>query len=198
MIYNREKTEWVRYMWQNANDDKKKRILLIGDSITEGIYPDVCQLLDKYFAVDLLASSRVVSDPVFDMDLEAALVDYRREMIYFNNGLHNLDVPINIFEEAFFDKVDMLLHYAPKLVLATCTPITEQGQPHKLSVYNNVVLERNEVIRTVAKKYHLPLNDWYDFISSCPFYKLNDGYHYTEEGKRIQAKIVCDMTTKLT
>lgn len=197
MICNRENTEWVNYMWHSANDDSAKRILLIGDSITNGIYSDVCDLLQNYVAVDLLAFSRVVTDPVFDSDVEAALVDYRRDIIYFNNGLHGIDVPIDQFEEAFLDKVELLQHYTKTLVLATCTPITEKGQPQVLSPKNSVVLQRNEVIRKAAQTYSLRLNDWYDFMVSCPFYKTDDGYHYTEEGRRVQAKVVCDMLTKL-
>lgn len=197
MICNREKTEWVNYMWHNANDDSTKRILLIGDSITNGIYNDVSDLLQNYVATDLLASSRVVTDPVFDTDLEAALVDYTHEIIYFNNGLHGIDVPINLFEEAFFDKVELLMKYSKKVVLATCTPITEKNKPQILSPKNDVVLKRNEVIRKAADKFSLSLNDWYDFNLSCPFYRANDGYHYTEEGKRVQAKLVCNIFTKL-
>ena len=197
MICNREKTEWVNYMWHNANDDNAKRILLVGDSITNGIYNDVSDLLQNYVAVDLLASSRVVTDPVFDADLEAALVDYSHEIIYFNNGLHGIDVPADQFEEAFFDKVELLQKYTSKLVLATCTPITEKDKPQILSPKNDVVLKRNEVIRKAAEKFSLMLNDWYEFMISCPFYKLNDGYDYTDEGRRVQAKLVCDMLTKL-
>lgn len=197
MIYNREKTEWVNYMWHSANDASVKRILLIGDSITKGIYNDVSDLLQNYAAVDLLASSRVVTDQVFDADLEAALVDYSHDIIYFNNGLHGIDVPAALFEEAFFDKVELLQKYAGKIVLATCTPITERDNPQVLSSKNEVVTKRNEIIRKAAEKYSLVLNDWYDFMLNCPFYKENDGYHYTAEGKRVQAKLVCEVLTKL-
>lgn len=197
MICNREKTEWVNYMWHNADDNGAKRILLIGDSVTDGIYNDVSELLEQYAVTDLFASSRIVTDPVFDAELEAALVDYTHEIIYFNNGLHGIDVAIEQFEEAFFDKVEFLLHYSKKMVLATCTPITEKGKPQILSPKNDIVLKRNEVIRKAAKKYSLVLNDWYEFVLSCPFYKKDDGYHYTEEGKHVQAKLVCNILAKL-
>lgn len=197
MICNREKIEWVNYMWHNANDSCAKRILLIGDSVTQGIYVDVSNLLEKYATADLLASSRVVTDKVFDAELEAALVDYNHEIIYFNNGLHGIDVPIEQFEQAFIDKVELLMKYSGKIVLATCTPITEKDRPQILSPKNNVVLERNEVIRKTAAAFSLVLNDWYEFILSCPFYKTSDGYHYTDEGKRVQAKLVCDILAKL-
>ncbi len=127
----------------------------------------------------------------------ASDLDYKHEIIYFNNGLHGLSVPIEVFEASLIDKVEYLLNYTKTLVLATCTPITEKDNPSVLAPENSVVTKRNEVIRRVAKKYNLPLNDWYEFVLSCPFYKLKDGRNYTEEGKRIMAKLVCDILSKL-
>ncbi|MBL9133652.1 MAG: hypothetical protein JNG86_20750, partial [Verrucomicrobiaceae bacterium] len=86
----REGTEWCNIWMPNANKHDLPRVLLIGDSLTQGYGPDVEKVLAGKAYVARLATSRCVGDPVLHAELSAVLGAETFDVIHFNNGLHGI------------------------------------------------------------------------------------------------------------
>lgn len=76
------------------------------------------------------------------------------------------------------------------MILALSTPITVPGRQDTLDPLNEVVVRRNEIVRGLAERYQLPLNDLYTPMLGRPEYRSGDGYHYLDAGREDQAALV--------
>lgn len=89
MSYNeREQIEWGNYWWENANQ-KCKRVLLVGDSVTRGYRSALNRILEEYgYAVDLCAMSATVTDELLGKLLNAffGVEEYTYEYICLQIG----------------------------------------------------------------------------------------------------------------
>ena len=68
-IINREDIEWSNVWIEKAYDKNRKRILLIGDSLTRHIRKSLNQILSPEYVVDLIANSYDISDYLFENDI---------------------------------------------------------------------------------------------------------------------------------
>lgn len=50
-----EYAEWCDYWWENAPDQTKPRVLLVGDSVTRAYRPYVNEFLGKEILADMTA-----------------------------------------------------------------------------------------------------------------------------------------------
>ena len=189
-MIHREPLEWTRTWWEQSESDLLPRALLIGDSIVCGYRDYVQKELNGKAYVDQFATSKFISDPFFQKELSLYLDEYKYSCIHFNHGLHGRDFSDDEYSKYYEETLKLLLTKCDKVILVLSTPITQKNNPGQLDELNDVVKRRNNIVKALAEKYSLPIDNLYDVMEAHPEYKLNDGYHYNDDGKIFQAKLV--------
>jgi lysophospholipase L1-like esterase len=198
-VVPREGTEWCNIWMPNANKHDLPRVLLIGDSVTQGYGPDVEKNLEGKAYVTRLATSRCVGDPVLHAEIAAVLGAETFDVIHFNNGLHGVgSVSENEYAEFLPQLLAHLRKLAPKakLIWATCTPSHVNGKFDQLADNNANVKERNRLSTELMTKEGIPVDDLYALMLPHPEC-CADGLHYKAEGKAMQGKQVAGEIMKL-
>ncbi len=195
-----EEYEWCNFWFDRANDQTRRRILLVGDSITNSYRHSLTQSLGYEYCVDMIASSRSIDNPIIQNELDYMLkmngFDY--ECIHFNNGLHGWHLSVNEYEK-HYEKVIRYIQkiYHNKLIIALTTPMTVAGDVKAISEkYNPKVIERNQAVSSLCKKYNFILNDLYTPCYGKSEYRISDGYHYNEIGRKALGDIVAKVVLK--
>jgi len=199
MALEREDIEWCQFRWNNTQDDKLPRVLLIGDSIVGGFWEKVAQKLDGKVNIAFLATSKCVGDVDYERELKYAVTGYKWSLVYFNNGLHGFSATEKEYAKGLKKTVKKLLKMVGKtpVIWRTSTPITVAGRPEELDAEKNArVLERNRLAAKIAKKFDLPTDDLYEVLVNHPEYSCGDGYHYNDDGKNVQAEHVAGTIRK--
>jgi GDSL-like Lipase/Acylhydrolase family len=189
----REDMEWANLWWEHAPDTKLPRVLLIGDSITNGYHGKVRDLLRGRANVDLLATSASICDPALIAQVKLAVGDYKHAIIHFNNGLHGFHLDEAHYEAGLRRLVDTLKQLEPqaKLIWAMSTPIVLGNDVGKLDPKNEVVLKRNEIAARVMRELGIPVDDLYSLVAGKAEYRVSgDGYHYNDQGRTVEADAV--------
>ena len=208
MSYIREYAEWNDFWWEKAGDFSRRRVLLIGDSITRS-YRDTVQEIykPKRIAIDKLCGSRCAGDPILTAEIDlmtGPLNGYRYDVIHFNNGLHgacnDTEIPLETYQKGVMDIVSVLRRNQPdaKLVLVTSTPMSDKGT-HDIMVKdaNNVLIhERNAFHRAYAEENGFALNDLYALVANSLDFPKSDYVHYTDEGAKRLGMHVADYLRK--
>lgn len=191
-VVPREGTEWCNIWMPNANKHDLPRVLLIGDSVTQGYGPDVEKELTGRAYVARLATSRCVGDPVLHAEIAALLGADTFDVIHFNNGLHGVG---SVSEKEYAEFLPQMLAHirklAPqaKLIWATCTPSHVNGKFEQLAPNNANITERNRISTELMAKDGIPVNDLYALMLPHSEF-CADGLHYKAEGKAMQGKQV--------
>lgn len=181
----REKYEWSNIWWDCADDATLDRILLIGDSISVGYTPEVIGRMRGIAHVDRLANSRGINDPALFKEIGYLLAENRYAAVHFNNGLHGVHIPDEVYASCLSHTVQLLKQYArgAALVWASSTPVTLPATSSALdSEKNALVLRRNARAAQIMRSYDIPLDDLYAVVVSRPELGSGDGYHYSPEG----------------
>lgn len=192
-----EKSEWSHFWWECAPDQDKPRVLLIGDSITNGYQPAVNKALKGNILANAWSTSKALDNPYYFDELEYVWKQnaYQYELVHFNNGLHGFHLDISEYKYLYEKAVQYFLEKYPttKLVLALSTPIYLPNTEMKLDPCRNVaVIQRNNAVIRIANKYSLPVNDLYTPMLGKSELTLGDGFHYNGAGTEYQGKIVAD------
>ncbi len=209
MSYIREYAEWNDFWWEKAGDFSRRRVLLIGDSITRS-YRDRVQEIYKpeRIAIDKLCGSRCAGDPMLTAEIDLAtgpLNGYRYDIIHFNNGLHgacnDTEIPLETYKQGVKDIVSVLRRNQPdaKLILVTSTPMSDKGT-NDITVKdeNNVLIhERNAFLREYAKENGFYLNDLYALVANFPDFPKSDYVHYAKAGADRLGEYVAEYIRKL-
>lgn len=190
-----ENKEWTRLWYDEATDTQTPRVMLVGDSIVAGYTQAVNAQLEGRVRADSIASSKALDHPVYmsELDFFACEFGFDYRIIHFNNGLHGWHLSAEEYGQQLDAKAAWLMYHFPgsKLVLATSTPVTVQGDPSTLHPEKNpIVLARNEQVWAVAHKYNLPVDDLYTAMLDHPQWRAADGFHYNEEGVEAQGRLV--------
>jgi hypothetical protein len=193
-----EQFEWCDFWWQEAPQQDKKRVLLVGDSISRAYRPYVNEQFKGEIYADQLASSRALDNPafLFELDYMLKLNNVKYDAIHFNNGLHGVHLSADQYELHLEKAIQHILSYinCSKVILALSTPVTKPQIPTDLEpVVNNKVLDRNRAMERLALKYNLKLNDLYKRMLGKSEYRVDDGYHYNAAGEKAQAAIVAEI-----
>ena len=190
---NREQYEWANIWWNNANDEKLPRALLIGDSISVGYGGPVTELLKGKANVDRLSTSKAIDDEAFAKETAYMLGEYRYSAVHFNNGLHGWHVADDVFEsslERYAKKLRELAKGA-KLVWASITPVTKEGDTNALNTdMNYTVIRRNVIAVRVMRKLGISVNDLYTLVLGKADLRASDGVHYNNDGYQLMGKAV--------
>ena len=181
----REPIEWSQFYWYATDHPERPRVLLIGDSIVVGSHGAVAERLSGKATIGMMATSKIVGDPGFLLELEMAFSDYLPQVIVFNNGLHGRDYDDAFYRDGLVVAIERIQAKCPhaKLLWRSSTPVTVDGDPMTLDpVVNALVERRNCIAAEVMKEHGIPVLDVYPLLLNHPEYRVSDGYHYKAEG----------------
>ncbi len=169
----------------------KKRMLIVGDSITAGIYNAINQVISPFWVVDAYTTSLPINDKDFIPSLKNALGQSRfnYDVIHFNNGGHGLETDEE-YEAAYREVIELInqLHPNSKIVLATCiTACVKEpdGTFQKpLASWHKYTDSRDNICRKLCKEFDFSLNDLAQYSLKIKSDHVSDGIHYTDEGSK--------------
>ncbi len=192
-----EKIEWTWAAEPDSVDAALPNVLLLGDSITRGYYPEVAKLLSGRANCYLFATSAASGDPrlIRQVDDYFSMMPINFAVIHFNNGMHGWKYT----EAAYGSSLPALAETlraksrGAKLIWATTTPVHAEDAS---GATNPRIDQRNaESLRTM-KRFHIPIDDQYALMAAHD--ELHNGdVHYTKAGSAIQAEQVRQIIAKL-
>lgn len=180
-----EKYEWDRIWQEDTYDTASKRVVYIGDSISEGTYPQCTKLSEREFVFNNFASSKAVDNPHHIPMLKMFIEQNEKcDAVIFNNGLHGWHLSEQEYYEGYKKTVKALLSdYAEIPFFIVLTTWVDSSN----SVSDRVV-PRNEMALKVAKELNLPVIDLYKVAKANAQLIKADGVHFSEEGYEQLAK----------
>lgn len=161
---SREDVEWSNFWYDYANDSKKKRILLVGDSTARRIRSTFSQSYG--IAVDLLGTSAGLHDILFKSQLEAFFVSnkYSYDAIYVQLGTHGIITDLGaeikkeddyIFKEDYKGLVDFLLQYTNRIILLSIfESVLVPGKQIKNASLNAIMKKIVRMIMPMRKNHY--------------------------------------------
>jgi len=197
-VKNRESTEWCHIWINHAADDSLPRVLLIGNSITEGYAPGVTKILEGRAYVCRITSAQFLSDPFYHATIVNVLRHFKFDVIHFNNGMHGWRHSEEEYRKAFMPFVKLIKKHAPKarLVWANTTPLKDTTAVKFGVPSNQRVVERNRIAVSLIKNKSIVVNDLYTLMAGHPEYH-SDNIHFNEQAKALQAAQVAGIIEKL-
>lgn len=190
----RERIEWIDIWVTNAHKDDLPRVLLVGDSITRGYFGDTEKLLAGKASCARLTTSKCVSDPTFNDDLQLLLRQYKFSAIHFNNGLHGWGYTEDQYRDGLTQTVAAMKEYAAdtKFIWATTTPVRAKNDLQEFEERTKRVRVRNEIAAAIMKEHGFATNDLFVLVEKHPEWHSSDGVHFNAKGKKAQAKQVAE------
>jgi lysophospholipase L1-like esterase len=186
----KEQFEWIHSWCDNAPDTDKKRVLLLGDSITYGYQGYVRGLLSGKCYTDCLALSYSMDEPVYTSLVRNFVNDSKYDGIHFNFGLHGFHMEIKAYR-IHYEKMLKFLVKRGTVILANSTLCGAAGNPPPNPCRRDKLGERNKAVGELAAKYGLRLNDLFALSRAMPEAdRADDGIHYRENGYRKLAEAV--------
>ena len=190
-----ENTIWCNLWWDNVSDERVPRVLLIGDSVTNGYTKVVRELLSGRASVDHVTSSRCIADPSFRKEVAYAMESYDHEVVHFNNGLHGVDLSDDQYAAGLRDFAVFLLANRPNVALiwASSTPRTTRDSDYRLDPKGNAqVIRRNEIAGRIMEQFGIPVNDLYSAVVDRKELKAPDTVHFNATGSEALGKIAAE------
>lgn len=189
---SREAIEWCNVWIPDANGTKLPRVLLLGDSITQGYYPKVAEHLKGKASVARLTTSKSIGDPALLAEVAMVLDQCPFDVVHFNNGLHGWGYSEAEYREHFPELVATLRKHAPKakLLWATTTPMCKAGDPKVIVEGTGRVKARNAIAEEIVAREKIAVDDLYGLVKDHPEYWSHDGVHFNSQGIDVQAEQV--------
>ncbi len=190
----RESIEWLDVWMPNTNDSLLPRILLIGNSITRGYYPEVAKIMEGKAYVARLTTSKSVGDPGLLKEIDLIMSYYKFDVVHFNNGLHGFGYTEEEYGKAFPAFVRKIREKAPhaKLIWATITPVHTQADMKILDPKTDRIKVRNKIaLDYIATQKDIRVDYLYELTINHPeFYEGGDGTHPNASGYKALAEKV--------
>jgi hypothetical protein len=190
----REDIEWLDVWMPFTNDSSLPRILLIGNSITRGYYPEVQKILAGKAYVARLATSKSIGDPGLLKEVSLIMNYYKFDIVHFNNGLHGWKYSEKEYEKAFPDLISTIRKNAPsaQLIWATTTPVRIKAEINMLDPKTERIKERNRIaLAFVSKQKNVRVDDlWAATIDKPEYFQGSDGTHPNPSGYQALAQTV--------
>ncbi|MHA4842794.1 SGNH/GDSL hydrolase family protein [Flavitalea antarctica] len=182
----RESIEWLDVWLPNTNDTALPRILLIGNSITRGYYPDVQKLLAEKAFVGRLCTSKSIGDPALLSEVELILSYHKFDIVHFNNGLHGWAYSEREYMASFPAFVKTIRQKAPsaRLIWASSTPVRNRADLNTFDPRTERIKERNKIASDfITKQSNIRIDDlWGITINNAELYQGGDGTHPNAAG----------------
>jgi lysophospholipase L1-like esterase len=193
----KESIEWCDIWISHASETNLPRVLLIGDSITRGYYPQVEENLSGRAYVGRLTSSAFISDPALLKQVAMVLDEYHFDIIHFNNGMHGWQHSDAEYQEAFPNFLAVIKAHAPqaKLIWANTTTLKESPDSQTQATDERVAA-RNDIALTLVKPANITVDDLNSLTRGQPDLH-SDNVHFNEHGTTLQAAQVADKIERL-
>ena len=194
----RENIEWTNMRWNDAPDNCRGRILLIGDSIVVGHERLLHEIIKDKYCIDSFATAKCVSDIDYMRELDYMLASKDYDLVIFNNGLHGFDIDDEAYEENLEEAMKDLNKRVKNLAWRTSTPIRDKEDLDKFNSERNPrVIRRNAFAAKVAADSDIPVLDLYTLMEENVEYFAPDAIHYNEQGKEVQAQMLAEFINKI-
>lgn len=181
-----------------VKDESLPRVLLIGDSITNGYLDGVRKALDGRANLDAWITPTTQADKSLAKTLEGILGAHKYAVIHFNLGLHGWQkgrIPEGQFEPLTRRLVQDLRKSAPqaKLIWATITPVTVKGEPEKLNPEIQPTIEQhNAMALKVMTDEKVAIDDLSSLMLKNLGLAAGDMFHWKTAGRELQVKAVAE------
>lgn len=180
-----ENIEWTNVWIPSASKCDLPRVLLIGNSITQGYYPVVENNLKGKAYVARYTTSRGIVDPALFNEIKNLITQHKFDVIHFNNGLHGIDYDAAQYEHGLRKLVKLLKRHGQgaTLIGATSTRVLPGFSGWKSDELNQEMIEtRNQIMFRVCRERGVEMNDLYLVTANHPELFSGDKIHYNEEG----------------
>ena len=182
-----EKIEWTWAAQPDSVDPSLPNVLLLGDSITRGYYPEVAKLLAGRANCYLFATSASAGDPrlISQVDDYFSMMQVRFSVVHFNNGMHGWGYTDASYADGLPGLVETLRAKwdGAKLVWATTTPVHASDAS---GATNARIDTRNAGALATMLRFHVPVDDQHALMEAHD--DLHNGVvHYTKAGSAVQA-----------
>lgn len=194
----RERIEWCNIWIPDANGTTLPRVLLVGDSITQGYYGQVAERLKGKASVARLTTSKSIGDPALLAEVALVLGQCRFDVVHFNNGLHGWGYSEGEYQRHFPEVVATIRKHAPKaqLIWATTTPMRTPKDLRVIAAGTKRVDARNKIAEGIVAKEGIAVDDLYSLVKDHPEYWSQDGTHFNGKGIAVQAAQVAQRITE--
>ena len=196
-MMQKELYEWISSWCDEADKTDKPRVLLVGDSITEGYQKIVRELLSDVCYVDFLATSYAADNKLFSDMVESFAKNSEYAVVHFNHGLHG----VHMCPRTYKSKVkNLLVRLAArsKIILAETTVVYKEGNKRLDPVWRKRVTERNEVVAELITELDFAWDRLYDVSEKIPpEARAADGVHYLAAGYEMLADSVAKSILKV-
>ncbi|MCA9057232.1 MAG: SGNH/GDSL hydrolase family protein [Planctomycetaceae bacterium] len=188
----RERIEWIDIWVTDADRSQLPRVLLVGDSITRGYFGGVEQHLAGRAQCARLTTSKCVSDPTFNDDLQLLMKQYNFSVIHFNNGLHGWGYTEEQYRDGLAQTVAAMKEHAgsARLIWATTTPMRNRTDLESFDDKTDRVKQRNKLASQIMTEYQVRTDDLFELVESHPDWTSSDGVHFNGMGNEALAKQV--------
>ena len=192
--YGDNNTTYETYEWDNvwidhANDLETKRVLYIGDSISGATRSVIRFRGDESVRVDGFATSKALDNPYFK-DAVAVFAKQlpKTDIVLFNNGLHGWHLSDDEYRFWYEEMVKFLMvtfKNSKLYVILTTHTLNENRK--------DSVPARNRAAEEVAKKYNLPVIDFYSLVYENEGLVSADKVHLAQGGNDILASKILEV-----
>ena len=108
----KEQYEWI-YSWcDEADKNDLPRVLLIGDSITNGYYQKVKELLKGKVYCDYMSCSYAIDTDMYTILVKTFAKNSKYDLIHINNGLHGIHISKRGYKSRFEKLIKYMSSYA--------------------------------------------------------------------------------------
>ena len=167
-----------------VTDPTLPRVLLIGDSITNGYLEPVRKALAGRANIDAWITPTSQGDKSLPGTLAAILGQENYAVIHFNLGLHGWQkgrIPEGQFVPLTRQMVRALKANAPqaKLIWATITPVTVKGHPEQLDPeIQPIIAQHNKMALEVMKEEGVAIDDLDGLVHGRLELAAGDQFHW--------------------
>jgi hypothetical protein len=186
----REENEWLTMRWHDEVTSSLPRLLLVGDSITNGHATLLNEKLNGQYSVDALTTSKIVSDHEYMSDLQGMFAKHKYKIIIFNNGLHGIDVDDNDYALELFNVLSELKSYTGNLIWRNSTPCYKYPDGRD-NLWTEKVQIRNKLADIEVRKLGIPVIDCYSVLADRPEL-VSDGVHFHTAGYQVIVDVIYD------
>ena len=190
----RERIEWIDIWITDADKTDLPRVLLVGDSITRGYFDAVEKHLAGKAYCARLTTSKCVSDPTFNDDLQLMLKQYKFSVIHFNNGLHGWGYTEDQYRDGLANTVAAVKEHAgdAKFIWATTTPVREKSDLATFAEKTDRVKVRNKLASEIMAEQQVTTDELFELVKDHADWTSGDGVHFNAGGNEALAKQVAE------
>jgi hypothetical protein len=195
-------TETIEWTWAQAPekvDAALPNVLIVGDSVPRGYYPETAKLLAGKANVYLFATSASAADARMPKQLADyfAMMPVKFAVVHFTHGLHGWGFNEEEFAKGFPAMVEALRAGAPgaKLIWSSATSQRESKVPATGERSNARIAARNAIALKFVQAAKIPVDDQYALMLAHQDLHSDD-VHFTAAGSAVQAGLAAEFIEK--